>query len=124
MGWIDAIQDHATKVITDEQLEQARFRFPEKTPKTKEAYFYRDIFAKHFGETNPSSIKSVAWQNSIACSSETALRWDASFQGRADASGRSVKGVHDAAYDQKWSAGPAAKKQKIEAVAPSAVDIL
>jgi len=123
-SWIDAIQDHAATVVTDQQLESAKFRFPQKTPKTKEAYLYREMFCKHFGEGNLSSMETVAWQDSIACSSETALRWDASFQGRADASGRSVAGIHDAAYDQKWSAGPAAKKQKIEAVAPSAVDIL
>merc|ERR1712217_985269 len=100
-SWIDAIQDYAATMVTDQQLESAKFRFPQKTPKTKEAYLYREMFCKHFGEGNLNSMETVAWQDSIACSSETALRWDASFQGRADASGRSVAGVHDAAYDQK-----------------------
>ena len=75
-------------------------RFPEKTPKTKEAYLYRDLFSKHFGERNQNSIRTVEWQDSIACSSATALRWDASFQNRADASGRSVQGVHVDAYGE------------------------
>ena len=60
-----------------------KFRFPEKTPKTKEAYLYRDMFSKHFGERNANSIRTVEWQDSIACSSATALKWDASFQNRS-----------------------------------------
>lgn len=105
--WIDAIQEHAEKVISDEQLSQAKFRFPEKTPKTKEAYLYRELFCKHFGEDTKASIaatKTVAWQDSIACSSETATKWDASFQNRADASGRAVAGVHEDAYASGWTA--------------------
>ena len=98
--------------------------YTEKTPKTKEAYLYRTIFEKHFGAGNRSAIATVAWQDSIACSSETALRWDASFRGRADASGRAVAGVHESAYAESWDATkgniagegkadePAAKKQK------------
>jgi len=96
--WIDGLQDHAEKVVTDQQLAEAKYRFPEKTPKTKEAYLYRDMFSKHFGERNANSIRTVEWQDSIACSSATALKWDASFQNRADASGRSVQGVHVSAY--------------------------
>ncbi len=121
-SWIDAIQAHAEKVVSDDQLAQAEFRFPEKTPKTKESYLYRDIFSGHFGERNASAIEAVAWQESIACSSETALRWDASFQGRADASGRAVKGVHDAAYaedrflsTEATEEEPAAKRQCVQA---------
>jgi len=97
-SWIDGIQDHADKAVTDQELADAKFRFPEKTPKTKEAYLYRVMFSKHFGERNANSIRTVEWQDSIACSSATALKWDASFQNRADASGRSVQGVHVSAY--------------------------
>jgi len=35
---------------------------------------------------------------SVACSTETALKWDAAFQNNADPSGRAVAGVHDLAY--------------------------
>merc|ERR1719345_577075 len=76
-------------------------RFPLKTPKTKEAYLFRQMFAKHFGE-NSSAAETVGWQDSIACSSSVALKWDASFQGRADASGRAVAGVHDSAYGAEY----------------------
>merc|ERR1711862_26441 len=58
-SWIDGIQDHAEKMVTDEQLAEPKFRFPEKTPKTKEAYLYRDMFSKHFGERNANSIRTV-----------------------------------------------------------------
>ena len=66
-SWIDGILDHADKVVTDVQLAKAKFRFPEKTPKTKEAYLYREMFSKHFGEQNANSIQTVEWQDSIAC---------------------------------------------------------
>ena len=46
-----------------------------KTPCTKEAYHFRDLFASHFGE-NTSAAETVGWQGSIACSSEVALKWD------------------------------------------------
>merc|ERR1712241_770312 len=99
--WIDSIQDHANKDISDQQMKTAESRFPLKTPRTKEAYLYRSLFAKHFGDNTPA-VETVAWQDSIACSSEVALRWDKAFQGRADASGRAVAGVHEASYDEKW----------------------
>lgn len=118
-SWIDAIQDYADKYISDQQLETAMFRFPEKTPKTKEAYLYREIFSKHFGENNMSAMACVQWQDSIACSSETALRWDKSFQGRVDASGRAVAGVHEDAYNEdRFSTefGNSAKKHNMDDV--------
>lgn len=96
-SWIDGIKDHAERRVSDQQLKMAEHRFPVKTPRTKEAYFFRDLFAQRFGE-NTSAADTVGWQDSIACSTEVALRWDAAFQGRADASGRAVAGVHEDAY--------------------------
>jgi asparagine synthase (glutamine-hydrolysing) len=100
-SWIDQIQAHANASVSDQQMKMADHRFPMKTPRTKEAYLFRDIFAKHFGENGPAA-ETVGWQDSIACSSAVALRWDASFQGRADASGRAVAGVHEAAYSSDF----------------------
>jgi len=96
-SWIDRLQAHAEKEVTDQQMSTAENRFPLKTPRTKEAYMYRSLFAKHFGE-NTSAAETVGWQDSIACSSSVAIAWDASFKGRADASGRAVAGVHEDAY--------------------------
>merc|ERR1719443_281296 len=120
-SWIDSVQAHAARVVSDRQLAAAPQRFPVKTPRTKEAYLFRDLFAKHFGD-NTAAVGTVGWQDSIACSSEVALKWDASFQGRADASGRAVAGVHESAYDQGWeskaqSSGagaiPSTKRQRV-----------
>ena len=61
--------------------------------------------------------KTVPGGKSIACSTERAMNWDASFALRADPSGRAA-GVHDAAYDEKFEADtkivaePPAKKAK------------
>merc|ERR1719450_1506215 len=96
-SWIDELQMYADKTITDQQLATAAKRFPLKTPRTKEAYMYRDLFSQHFGD-NTAAAETVGWQDSIACSSEVALRWSKEFQGRSDASGRCVAGVHESAY--------------------------
>merc|ERR1719161_1777638 len=88
-------------MISDQQMATAEHRFPLRTPRTKEAYLFRDFFAKHFGE-NTSAAETVGWQDSIACSSAVALQWDAAFQGRADASGRAVAGIHEQAYGAEY----------------------
>ena len=43
-SWIDSLKEYADREISDTQLEQAQQRFPFKTPLTKEAYLYRQIF--------------------------------------------------------------------------------
>jgi len=100
-SWIDTIKAHAEAMVTDQQMQMAEHRFPMKTPRTKEAYYYRSLFAQHFGDNTPAA-ETVGWQDSIACSSEVALKWDKAFQGRADASGRCVAGVHEQAYDASY----------------------
>ena len=91
-GWIDSLKDHAEGRVTDAQLRDAHARFPVGTPATKEAYLYRAMFDEHF--PSASAAATVPHQDSIACSTERALAWDASFRDRADPSGRAVAGVH------------------------------
>jgi len=98
-GWIDALRDHADAMVTDQQFSVAKHRFPFNPPRTKEAYYYRDIFSSLF--PSASAAETIPVANSIACSTERALSWDASFRNRADQSGRSV-GVHVAAYDENF----------------------
>ncbi|KAG8819516.1 asparagine synthetase [Serendipita sp. 401] len=43
-SWIDGIKDHAAASVTDEALADAKNRYPQDTPETKEAYFIREIF--------------------------------------------------------------------------------
>lgn len=49
-NWIDGLKEHCGKVVTDEQLAAAADTFPHDPPATKEAYFYRSIFEKRFGQ--------------------------------------------------------------------------
>lgn len=95
-SWIDGLRDYAEQKVSDSQMKQAANRFPTSTPNSKESYLYRTMFAKHF--PSASAVATVKWQDSIACSSAAALKWDAAFQGRADPSGRAVLGVHASAY--------------------------
>ena len=90
--WIASLKATAGERIGDAQMENARYRFPHNTPSTKEAYLYREIFESHFpGE---AAAQAVPGGPSIACSTPTAIAWDASFAKNADPSGRSVLGVH------------------------------
>ncbi len=95
-GWIDTLKAHAEEQVTDQQMASAAVRYPHNTPDTKEAYYYRSIFAEHF--PSASSAACVPGGKSVACSTETALEWDASFKDMADPSGRAVRSVHVDAY--------------------------
>ncbi|WP_413722297.1 asparagine synthase B [Sodalis sp. RH24] len=94
-SWIDTLKEMAGKQITDQQLANAHFRFPYNTPTSKEAYFYREIFAELF--PLPSAAECVPGGPSVACSSAKAIEWDESFKNMDDPSGRAV-GVHQSAY--------------------------
>jgi asparagine synthase (glutamine-hydrolysing) len=114
-GWVDSLKDLAEKEISDQMFANAANRFPHNTPPTKEGYRYRMIFEDFFpGE---AAERTVPGGKSIACSTERAMSWDASFSSRADPSGRAA-GVHDSAYDagfegsSKVTEEPSAKKQK------------
>ena len=92
-SWIDSIKAHAERDISDSVMANARHRFPVKTPLTKEAYWFRSIYEEHF--PNPSAVDLIPDGPSIACSTPTAIRWDAAWASMADPSGRAVAGVHD-----------------------------
>ncbi|HEX2920556.1 MAG TPA: asparagine synthase B [Bacteroidales bacterium] len=95
-GWIDSLKEMTSKLVTDEQLKNAKFRFPVNPPATKEEYYYRSIFADHFpSDSAASCVPSVP---SVACSTAEALAWDASFKNMTDPSGRTVKNIHKNSY--------------------------
>ncbi len=92
-GWIDTLKKIAAEQVSDEMMENAKFRFPVHTPMNKEEYMYRAIYSEHFPSDQAAAcVPSVA---SIACSTEAALAWDEAFQNNADPSGRAVLSVHD-----------------------------
>ena len=96
-SWIDTLKQIAREQVTDEMMENAKYRFPVHTPMNKEEYMYRAIYSEHFPSDEAAAcVPSLA---SIACSTEAALAWDASFQNNADPSGRAVKTVHSQSKD-------------------------
>lgn len=95
-SWIDTLKAVANKEVSDEQLKNAKFRFPIHPPLTKEEYRYRSIFSDLFpSDSAASCVPSV---KSVACSTPEALAWDAAFQNANDPSGRAVKTVHNDGY--------------------------
>jgi len=95
-SWIDTLKKMVNEKVTDEQLANAKYKFPIQTPSSKEEFYYRSIFADHFpSDTAALSVPSVP---SVACSSPVALEWDESFKNMNDPSGRAIKNVHDQAY--------------------------
>lgn len=96
-SWIDTLKEITSRKVTDEQLANARFRFPINPPMSKEEYYYRSIFSEHFpSDSAASCVPSVP---SVACSTPEAIAWDASFKNMIDPSGRAVKSVHINSYN-------------------------
>ena len=95
-NWIDTLKALTSREISDDQLANAKYRFPINPPMSKEEYFYRSIFSEHFpSDSAASCVPSVP---SVACSTAEALAWDASFKNMIDPSGRAVKSVHVDSY--------------------------
>ncbi len=86
--WIDALQAHAEKEINDQQFAARAQDFPRKTPRTKEEYLYRQLYAQSFAT---HTLDCVPHEKSIACSSAAALEWDQRFATKADPSGRAMR---------------------------------
>lgn len=100
-SWIDGLKDHSNQMVTDSMLLNASFVYPENTPTTKEAYYYRTIFEKFFPKNAARS--TVPGGPSVACSTAKAVEWDASWSKNLDPSGRAALGVHADAYTEKES---------------------
>lgn len=72
-NWIDTLIDYCAAQVTDEEFEAAAERFPYNTPATKEAYFYRSVFHKHFPQVSAA---------------QTVRKWIPKWQANTDPSGR------------------------------------
>ncbi|GGK69755.1 asparagine synthase B [Rufibacter glacialis] len=97
-NWIDTLKEMVNQKVSDEQLANASQVFPIQPPSSKEEFYYRSIFAKHF--PSDAAALSVPSVPSVACSSPVALAWDESFRNLNDPSGRAVASVHADAYVQ------------------------
>ena len=92
-GWIDTLKEIASKEVSEEKMENAKYRFPINTPRSKEEYVYRSIFSEFFPSDQAAAcVPSIP---SIACSTGEALEWDKSFKNNTDPSGRAVNTVHE-----------------------------
>jgi asparagine synthase (glutamine-hydrolysing) len=94
-SWIDTLKQLVETEISDDIFAKAAERFTINPPMNKEEYYYRNIFESHF--SSQAAAKSVPSVPSIACSSPVALKWDASFQGKNDPSGRAIT-THEESY--------------------------
>jgi len=95
-SWIDTLKTIVEREVTDEQMENAKFRFPIQTPQNKEEFYYRSIFEGHF--PSDAAALSVPQEASVAYSKATALEWDEAFKNMNEPSGRAIAMVHDDAY--------------------------
>jgi len=94
-SWIDTLKEMVENEISDEIFTNASQKFPVNPPMNKEEYYYRNIFESHF--PSKAAAESVPSVPSVACSSPVALKWDASFQGKNDPSGRAIV-THQESY--------------------------
>lgn len=59
--WYMVIQEHANKLISNEELENAYEKYPHCTPKTKESLMFRNIFHNYFPEKDRDTLIPYQW---------------------------------------------------------------
>jgi len=94
--WIDTLKEVVNNAVTDEQLKNAKYKFPLQTPTAKEEFYYRSIFEEFY--PSDAAALTVPSVPSVACSTPIALEWDEAFKNMNDPSGRAVAHVHTDAY--------------------------
>ncbi|MDP2160646.1 MAG: asparagine synthase B [Flavobacterium sp.] len=72
-NWIDTLIEYCSSQVSDEDFAKAATLFPYNTPATKEAFFYRSIFHKHFPQQ---------------AAAQTVRKWIPKWQENQDPSGR------------------------------------
>jgi asparagine synthase (glutamine-hydrolysing) len=95
-GWIDAVKEFTSEQVSDAEMARAAGRFPFNTPVSREAYWFREIFEKHYPLA--SAAQTVPGGPTVACSTPEAVLWDKELQQMNDPSGRAMRAVHKDAY--------------------------
>ena len=95
-NWIDTLKKITEEKISDAEFSRRENRFPINPPKTKEEYYYREIYSKLF--PSDSAAKAVPQEAGVACSTAKALEWDATWSKMDEPSGRAISGVHKNSY--------------------------
>ena len=95
-NWIDTLKKMTEEKISDAEFARRENRFPVNPPKTKEEYYYREIYSRLF--PSDSAARCVPHEAGVACSTAKALEWDAAWKNMDEPSGRAIGGVHTNAY--------------------------
>ncbi|MBP5358158.1 MAG: asparagine synthase B [Treponema sp.] len=95
-NWIDTLKKTTEEKVSDAEFARRENRFPVNPPKTKEEYYYREIYSRLF--PSDSAARCVPHEAGVACSTAKALEWDASWGKMDEPSGRAIAGVHNDAY--------------------------
>ncbi len=95
-NWIDTLKKMTEEKVSDAEFARRENRFPVNPPKTKEEYYYREIYSRLF--PSDSAARCVPHEAGVACSTAKALEWDAAWKTMDEPSGRAIAGVHDNAY--------------------------
>ena len=95
-SWIDTLKKMTEEKVSDAEFARRENRFPVNPPKTKEEYYYREIYSRLF--PSDSAARVVPHEAGVACSTAKALEWDAAWKNMDEPSGRAIAGVHDKAY--------------------------
>lgn len=74
--WIASLKEHAEKTVHN--FEKADVLYPFQTPKTKEAFLYREIFTDLFGSKGERTV--FYSDDTCACSTERGLTWSDTFK--------------------------------------------
>lgn len=60
-SWFQMIQEYIEPLVSDEELRNAKEKYPHCTPQTKESYYYRKLFCEFFGEER-QKVLPFYWQ--------------------------------------------------------------
>ena len=95
-NWIDTLRKMTEERVSDAEFSRREMRFPVNPPKTKEEYFYREIYSSFF--PSESAARCVPHEAGVACSTAKALEWDEAWKNMDEPSGRAISGIHEKAY--------------------------
>ena len=95
-SWIDTLKKMTEEKVSDAEFARRENRFPVNPPKTKEEYYYREIYSRLF--PSDSAARCVPHEAGVACSTAKALEWDEAWKNMDEPSGRAIAGVQDDAY--------------------------
>ncbi|MBQ1726011.1 MAG: asparagine synthase B, partial [Treponema sp.] len=72
-NWIDTLKKITEEKVSDAEFARRENRFPVNPPKTKEEYYYREIYSRLF--PSDSAARCVPHEAGVACSTAKALEW-------------------------------------------------